>query len=62
MKAAKSKGVTALSKDLFDVIDTLELASNARQPRKHAPLAIAEGMGMVQGAPSRFSESTGSSH
>jgi molecular chaperone GrpE len=50
VKAARQKGVTALSKDLFGVVDTLELASDAAARDAATPVAIAEGVGMVRGS------------
>ena len=48
VKAARQKGVTALSKDLFGVMDTLELASDAATRDPATPPAIAEGVDMVR--------------
>ena len=50
VNASHQKGVTALSKDLFGVIDTLEMAADAASRDAETPAAIAEGVGMVHGS------------
>ena len=50
VKGAQSKGITALSKDLFEVVDTLELAKDSCRHDTSTPDSIAEGVDMVHGS------------
>lgn len=47
VKGARNKGIASLSKDLFEVVDTLDLAKSSCRDDPSTPDSIAEGVEMV---------------